>query len=183
MKLWELALKAAQKVSRDEQVFLQAADEALMEFITLMASTTPDDEAHPRHPRPWIQTVASNNAKLIAAKLHREVPFGRQGSLPPKMRDLDGDLVPFEEVMGLAADLQPRASSVSSPVVIEMVMNDALQRLSPRERYLIEARHFDGLSSAEIGAELGQTVQAIDVAVHRARKVLAKILTEDPRLG
>lgn len=173
----KIALKAAEKISSDDQVFEGAANHALMELIEHLDDIDPEKRAA------WVRVVAANDARRTGAKLHRDVPFGRQGTFPPPRRDADGDLVPDKHYAGLVNDLQLGMSSPSAPAVLRIVVQRALQSLSPEARFLIEARYGAGRSSKDIAAELGKDPGAIDVAIHRARKALEPLLVDDPRLS
>lgn len=176
----EIAVKAAKRVSRDDQVFEGAANHALMELI----EHYDDIDADRRDA--WIRVVAVNDARRTGAKLHREVPFGRQGSFPPTERVVDCDLVQHGDRMpyvALANELDLGMSSHSSPAVLRMLVQTALETLSPEARNLIKAKYGAGRSTKDIAAELGKDPVAVDVAIHRARKALAPLLVDDPRLG
>jgi RNA polymerase sigma factor (sigma-70 family) len=176
----KIAVDAARKVSRDDQVFQGAANHAVMELIEHLDDIDPDKRAG------WVRRVAANDARRTGAKLHRDVPFGRQGSFPPPERVTDDDLVPDgseKRYTGLAAELQLRMSSPSSPAVLRILVQEALQSLSPEAQFLIRSRYGAGRSTKDIAAELGKEPGAVDVAIHRARKALAPLLVDDPRLG
>ena len=123
------------------------------------------------------------HARCTGAKLHRDVPFGRQGTFPPPRRDDDGYLVPDKHYAGLVDELHLGMSSLSSPAVLRIVVRQALGSLSPEARFLIEARYGAGRSTKDIAAELGKEPGAVDVAIHRARKALEPLLADDPRLS
>lgn len=174
-----IAVEAAKRISRDDQVFEGAANHALMELIEHLDDIDPDKRDG------WVRVVAANDARRTGAKLHRDVPFGAQGSFPPPERVDDDDLVqrsPQRAYVGLAADLQLGMSSHSSPAVLRMLIQKALESLSPEAQHLIKARYGAGRSTKDIAAELGKEPGAVDVAIHRARKALAPLLVDDPRL-
>jgi RNA polymerase sigma factor (sigma-70 family) len=177
MHFRKTALKAAQKISRDDQVFEGAANHAVMELIEHLDDIDPDKRAA------WVRKVAANDARRTGAKLHRDVPFGRQGTFPPPRRDDDGDLVPDKHYVGLVQELHLGMSSPSAQAVLSIVIEQALRSLSPEARFLIEARYGAGRSSKDIAAELGKDPGTVDVAIHRARKALEPLLADDPRLS
>lgn len=175
----KIALLAAKRASDDRQVYEGAANHALMALIQNLQDIEPEKR------RAWIRVVAANDARRTGKKMHREEPFGRHGSLPPPERVTEADLMPdgpWQRYAGLASDLELGMSSHSSPVVLRIIVERALERLSPEERFLIEARYGAGRSTKDIAAELGKQPGAVDVAIHRARKALAPLLVNDPRL-
>ena len=52
----------------------------------------------------------------------------------------------------------------------------AVQALPPRDREVVVLRHFENMTSAEIAALTGQSKNAVEVRLHRARTRLAKAL-------
>ena len=173
----KIALKAAKTISSDDQVFEGAANHAVMELIEGLDDIDPDKRDG------WVRKVAANDARRIGKKLHRDVPFGRQGTFPPPPQDADGDFGPDKHYARLAQELHLGMSSPSAPIVLRIVIEQALRRLSPEARFLIEARYVAGRSTKDIAAELGKEPGAIDVALHRARKALALLLADDPRVS
>lgn len=174
-----IAVEAAKRVSRDDQVFEGAANHAVMELIEHYDDIDPDKRDG------WIRVVAVNDARRTGAKLHRDVPFGRQGSFPPPERVVDADLVHHSDRMpyvALANELDLGMSSHSSPAVLRMLVQKALETLSPEARHLIRAKYGAGRSTKDIAAELGKEPGSVDVAIHRARKALAPLLVDDWRL-
>ena len=55
-------------------------------------------------------------------------------------------------------------------------VRSAVQALPPRDREVIVLKHFENLTSAEIAAMTGQSKNAVEVRLHRARARLAKAL-------
>ena len=176
----KIAVEAARKVSADDQVYEGAANHALMALIRHVDDIDPDRRAA------WVRKVAANDARRTGAKLHRDVPFGRQGTSPPPERVTEDELVPDgseKRYVGLATELQLGMSSPSSPAVLRILVQEALKSLSPEAQFLIQARYGTGRSTKDIAAELGKEPGAVDVAIHRARKALAPLLVDDPRLS
>jgi RNA polymerase sigma factor (sigma-70 family) len=173
----KIALTAAKKISRDDQVFEGAANHALMALIEHLDDIEPDKWA------PWISVAAANDARRTGAKLHRELAFGRQGTFPPPRQDDDGDWVPDKHYAGLVQELHLGMSSPSVQAVLSIVIEQALRSLSPEARFLIEARYGAGRSTKDIAAELGKEPGTVDVAIHRARKALEPLLIADARLS
>lgn len=63
-----------------------------------------------------------------------------------------------------------------SPPSTRMIVHDALNKLSPRDRELICLKHFEGLSYREIAERLGMTVNNVGVSLSRAETRLRGFL-------
>ena len=55
----------------------------------------------------------------------------------------------------------------------------AIATLPERQRQALMLRHFEGWSNPEIGEELGCSVEAVESLLARARRQLAKLMTEE----
>ena len=55
----------------------------------------------------------------------------------------------------------------------------AIGTLPERQRNALMLRHFEGWSNPEIGEELGCSVEAVESLLARARRQLAKLMTEE----
>jgi RNA polymerase sigma-70 factor, ECF subfamily len=69
---------------------------------------------------------------------------------------------------------QPRAPTGSEPSSVDVT--DALRRLSPNEREVLQLVVWDGLSAAETAKVLNCSVNVVQVRLHRARRQLARRL-------
>ncbi|MEM7211442.1 MAG: RNA polymerase sigma factor [Pseudomonadota bacterium] len=58
-------------------------------------------------------------------------------------------------------------------------MARAIGTLPERQRQALMLRHFEGWSNPEIGEELGCSVEAVESLLARARRQLAKLMTEE----
>ncbi|MBX7117860.1 MAG: sigma-70 family RNA polymerase sigma factor [Gemmatimonadaceae bacterium] len=61
-----------------------------------------------------------------------------------------------------------------------LTLNDAIERLEPRQRQVVECRYFAGLSDEEIAEALGVTVRTVGRDWVKARAWLNRALTEAP---
>ncbi len=59
-----------------------------------------------------------------------------------------------------------------------LTLNDAIERLEPRQRQVVECRYFAGLSDEEIAAALGVTVRTVGRDWVKARAWLNRALSE-----
>jgi RNA polymerase sigma-70 factor (ECF subfamily) len=125
-------------------------------FIRAHARLRTFDEQRPFGP--WIRRVAAN---LCLNRLKRT-------------RSAE---VPFE---GVAERLEGRSVPQPEQALIErerqLRVRDAILQLPPHYRAVIELRHFQELSYADIGVELGIPLSDVKSHLFRARKMLAKRL-------
>lgn len=61
-----------------------------------------------------------------------------------------------------------------------LALNDAIDRLDPRQRHIVECRFFGGMSEAEIAAALGITERTVQRDWAKARAWLGRWLHEAP---
>lgn len=101
----------------------------------------------PREPMAWLTKVASN---LLASYYRRMRPRLRAAS----------ELLPGDDV-----------TAAKSPEMAAM-LHLAIEKLRPRQAWLIEAFHFDGKALAEIAGELGISERAAEGRIRRAREAL-----------
>jgi RNA polymerase sigma factor (sigma-70 family) len=103
--------------------------------------------------RPWLMSIAANQARQIARSRRRrtvrELAVGDEG-LPP---DVD-----HAAMIDLAA---------------------AVERLDAKDRAIVGLRYIGGFDSAEIGHALGMTSSAVRVRLHRLLGRLRKDLGDD----
>jgi RNA polymerase sigma factor (sigma-70 family) len=70
------------------------------------------------------------------------------------------------------------SASIEDDVARRLDLTDAVAQLDERSRDLIALRYGVGLTSREIGELEGMETNAVDVALHRARKRLESLLAE-----
>jgi RNA polymerase sigma factor (sigma-70 family) len=111
------------------------------------------DVRDPARLRPWLMSVAANEARQIARSRRRrtvrELAVGNR-TVP---RDVD------------------RAAL--------MDLSNALSRLDPKDRAIVGLRYLGGFESAEIGRALGMTAVGVRVRLHRLLGRLRKDLGDD----
>jgi RNA polymerase sigma-70 factor (ECF subfamily) len=112
-----------------------------------------NDLRDPDRLRPWLMSIAANQARQIARSRRRrtvrELAVGDQG-LPPN--------VDHAAMIDLAA---------------------AVGRLDPKDRAIVGLRFIGGFESAEIGRAVGMTSSAVRVRLHRLLGRLRKDLGDD----
>src|SRR5262245_24005888 len=111
------------------------------------------DLRDPDRLRPWLMSIAANEARQIARSRRRrgvrEVAVVDPGAAP----DTDG--------------------------VATIDLANALARLDPKDRAIVGLRFVGGFESAEIGQALGMSASAVRVRLHRALARLRKDLRDD----
>jgi RNA polymerase sigma-70 factor (ECF subfamily) len=103
--------------------------------------------------RPWLMTIAVNEARQIARSRRRRV------------------------VRELAVTESDRPRDVDHAAMIDL--GDALGRLDPKDRAIVGLRFIGGFESAEIADAVGMTPTAVRVRLHRLLERLRKDLGHD----
>lgn len=111
----------------------------------------------------WMYRITANTAYTAVKKRRRH----RAESLDAMVNE------PIE----LHPDLQPEGAAESSLALDEL--SRALEELSPKLRTLVVLKDVYDLSHEEIAEELGITVAAAKVRLHRGRRKLRDLLYED----
>jgi RNA polymerase sigma-70 factor (ECF subfamily) len=115
----------------------------------------------------WMYRITANSAYTLVKKRRRH-----------RAEPLDAMLVdPIE----LHPDLQPEGAAESALLLDELSI--ALEELSPKLRTLVVLKDVYGLSHEEIADELGISVAAAKVRLHRGRRKLRDLLYEDGAHG
>ena len=74
---------------------------------------------------------------------------------------------------------EPSSGDFEADVVRRLSVTDAVSRLAERDRELIALRYGADLSTAQIGAVLGMSTNAVDVALNRCRTRLRSELEQE----
>ena len=111
------------------------------------------DLRDPERLRPWLMSVAANEARQIARSRRRRT-----------VREL-----------AIADPTRPR--DVDHAAMIDLA--DAVGRLDAKDRAIVGLRFIGGFESAEIGRALGMTASAVRVRLHRLLRLLRKDLGDD----
>jgi len=111
------------------------------------------DLRDPERLRPWLMSIAANEARQIARRGRRRV-----------IRDLT-----------IADRKVP--PDVDQAALIDL--GSALQRLDPRDRAIVGLRFVGGFESAEIARALGMTASGVRVRLHRLLERLRRELGDD----
>jgi RNA polymerase sigma-70 factor (ECF subfamily) len=97
----------------------------------------------PERLRPWLMSVAANEARGMVRR---------------------GARTQVREIIVL----DPISSILDSNVAARLDLSDALDRLDPRDRILLALRYVAGLDSNEIGREVGMSATAVRSRLKRA---------------
>jgi len=112
-----------------------------------------NDLRDPERLRPWLMSIAANEARQIARSRRRRT-----------VREI------------VVAD-PTRPPNVDHAAMIDLA--DALGRLEPRDRAIVALRYVGGFESAEIGRAMGMTAVGVRVRLHRLLERLRKDLGDD----
>jgi RNA polymerase sigma-70 factor (ECF subfamily) len=111
------------------------------------------DLRDPEGLRPWLMSVAANEARQIARSRRRRTVREIAVTDPTRPRDID------------------------HAAMIDLA--DALARLDPKDRAIVGLRFIGGFGSAEIGRGMGMTSTAVRVRLHRLLLRLRTDLSDD----
>ena len=111
----------------------------------------------------WLYRITANSAYTLVQKRRRR-----------RTEPIESADEPIE----LAPEAQPEAAAESA-VVMEQ-LSDAVAQLPPKLRSIVVLKDVYGLSHEAIAEELGISVAAAKVRLHRGRKKLRDILFEEP---
>jgi RNA polymerase sigma-70 factor (ECF subfamily) len=115
----------------------------------------------------WMYRITANTAYSMVKKRrrHRAEPLDTM----------------IEDPIELHPDLQPEAAAESSLLLDEL--SAALEELPPKLRTLVVLKDVYDLSHEEIAEQLGISVAAAKVRLHRGRRKLRDLLYEDETQG
>ncbi|MBA3708507.1 MAG: sigma-70 family RNA polymerase sigma factor [Planctomycetes bacterium] len=111
----------------------------------------------------WIQRIAHNFLMDHWRRRRRQAT-------------LEGDALDLAVVDSGLADLEQSEERAAQSLRLRSCLN----ALSPRARTLIEYRHLEGRTVAELAAQFQQTVNALSVSLHRIRRSLRDCLERAP---
>jgi RNA polymerase sigma factor (sigma-70 family) len=103
--------------------------------------------------RPWLMSVAANEARQIGRSQRRRT------------------------VRELAVTDAARPRDTDQAAMIDLA--DALGRLDPKDRAIVGLRYIGGFESAEIGRAVGMSATGVRVRLHRLLERLRKDLGDD----
>jgi RNA polymerase sigma-70 factor (ECF subfamily) len=112
-----------------------------------------NDLRDPERLRPWLMSIAANEARQIARRRRRRT-----------VREI------------VVAD-PTRPPDVDHAAMIDLA--DALGRLDPKDRAIVGLRYVGGFESAEIGRVMGMTAVGVRVRLHRLLGRLREDLGND----
>lgn len=111
------------------------------------------DLRDPDRLRPWLMSVAANEARQIARSQRRR------------------------SVRELAVGNSTRPHDIDHAAMIDLA--DAIGRLDRKDRAIVGLRFLGGFESAEIGRAMGMTASGVRVRLHRLLERLRKDLGDD----
>ncbi|MEX1009106.1 MAG: sigma-70 family RNA polymerase sigma factor [Acidimicrobiia bacterium] len=111
----------------------------------------------------WMYRITANAAYTLVKRRHRH-----------RTEALDAMV---EEPIELRSDAQPEGAAESAALLVRL--SGALQELPPKLRVLVVLKDVYGLSHEEVAVELGISVPAAKVRLHRGRRRLRDLLYDD----
>jgi RNA polymerase sigma-70 factor, ECF subfamily len=96
-----------------------------------------------------------------------------------RKRNRSESLDTIDDVIELHPESQPEEAAETQALLAKL--SGALEQLPPKLRVLVVLKDVYGLSHEEIGEELGISVAAAKVRLHRGRKKLRDLLYDDDR--
>ena len=111
------------------------------------------DLRDPDHLRPWLMSIAANEARQIARSRRRRT------------------------VREIVVDDPARPPDIDHAAMIDLA--DAVRRLDPKDRAIVGLRFIGGFESAEIGRARGMTAVGVRVRLHRLLGRLRKDLGDE----
>jgi RNA polymerase sigma-70 factor (ECF subfamily) len=150
----------ALRLLRDREAAGDVANRALFKAYQALAQFDPD-----RPLRPWLVQIATNEALNELRGRQREAA-----------RTLAGEAaeIAFEQLPGAADPADQALAAVPAEAI-----RAAVERLPEALRIATVLRYFADLSLAEIGAQTGQTANAVAVTLLRARQRLRRELVRE----
>jgi RNA polymerase sigma-70 factor, ECF subfamily len=112
----------------------------------------------------WMYRITANAAYTLVKRRRRH-----------RSESLDA----VDEVIELHPDAQPEESAETHALLVRL--SGSLEQLPPKLRVLVVLKDVYGLSHEEIATELGISVAAAKVRLHRGRKKLRDLLYDDER--
>ena len=111
------------------------------------------DLRDPDRLRPWLMSIAANEARQIARSRRRRT------------------------VREIAVDDPARPPDTDHAALLDLA--DAMRRLDPKDRVIVGLRFIGGFESAEIGRAMGMTAVGVRVRLHRLLERLRKDLGDE----
>jgi RNA polymerase sigma-70 factor (ECF subfamily) len=133
------------------------ADDAAQEAVT-RAWRLRDRCRDPHRPEPWVAQIARNEALRLRAGDKKQIDMATRAT---------------EE--WISADFPAEEQLIS-----RLCVQQALSALTLEERRLIDLRYKDDLAQPAIASLLGLPEGTVKVKLHRLRKRLRKVITEEP---
>jgi RNA polymerase sigma-70 factor (ECF subfamily) len=112
------------------------------------------DLRDPANLRPWLMSIAANEARQLTRSRHRRI---------------------VREVAMLDPDTSPADTTVAQRIDLA----NALAGIEPRDRQLLGLRYVAGLDSNEIARAVGMSATAVRTRLARARERLRQELGDD----
>ena len=150
----------ALRLLRDREAAGDVANRAFFKAYRALAQFEPE-----RPLRPWLVRIATNEALNELRGQRREAAQALTGEAAE---------IAFEQLAGGADPAEQTLASVPAEA-----LRAAVERLPESLRVVTVLRYFADLSLAEVGAQTGQTANAVGVSLLRARQRLRRELIHE----
>ena len=171
-RYWKPLYARCRLLTVDPDAARDLAQESWLRVLRARHSIEPDG-----HFQAYITTIATNLWRDTNRSAVRAGPMAdsRMASLDAPVLADEGESMPLINVLA-----DPHTLSPDDQIVLEMDLDNALNRLEPRFRDVLISRFIAGESAAEIGQRYGRTEQAITGWIRKAIRQM-KIYLGDER--
>ena len=175
-RYWNKLYARCRLISSDRESAKDLAQEAWLRVLRARHSLEPDGNFHG-----YIVTIATNlwRDRNRLAQRAGAVADGSMTSLDAAIaHEGGGDRLTLVDMIA-----DPRSLSSDDQILLEMDLDQALDRLSPHLRDALVSRFLGGESAAEIGRRYSRTEQTVTGWIREAVREMKVHLAESPNLG
>jgi RNA polymerase sigma-70 factor (ECF subfamily) len=168
----------------DRPAFDELVRRTYVDTYTLALRLTADEEdardvVQEAYLRAWKGLDRFRGEAAFSTWMYRITANAAYTTVKKRRRHRAESLDTVEDVVELHPDAQPEGAAETQALLAELAQ--ALEQLPPKLRVLVVLKDVYGLSHEEIGEELGISVAAAKVRLHRGRKKLRDLLYDDER--
>jgi len=174
-RYWKTLFARCRLLALDRESASDLAQEAWLRVLRARHSLEPDGNFHG-----YIITIATNlwRDRNRVAQRAGAAAEGSMASLDASTTSGGGETITLVDVVP-----DPRTLSIDDQILLEMDLDQGLDRLSPHLRDVLLSRFVSGESAAEIGQRYGRAEQTITGWIREAVREMKAYLTESQSLG
>jgi RNA polymerase sigma-70 factor (ECF subfamily) len=182
----ELDELVASAQAGDRPAFDELVRRTYVDTYTLAMRLTADEEdardvVQEAYLRAWKGLAGFRGDSQFATWMYRITANTAYSTVKRRRRTRTEPLPESADVIDLRVETQPEEAAETQVLLAKL--SRALDELPPKLRVLVVLKDVYGLSHEEIAAELGISVAAAKVRLHRGRKKLRDLLYEGERQG